>query len=418
MLVHFDGRMEPPERYYDVHFNPESGVSDGEWVERLDAAMRESVQAHLVSDVPFGCFLSGGMDSTAVSGLMSETLNEPVRAFSIGFSEKEANEMPYARQVADRFNLKHIVQTVKPQALDILPDLVRHYGEPFGDQSAIPTYYVCQMARAHVPMVLSGDGGDESLAGYDSYAGWMRWMKCTPYQRPLWKRVLRPMLSALSPGRFQPDPQFKDPQVVKWLAQVTYCWKALRMELWQPGYHGAVQEIPDEFSRVFTESGDVLHPLHLAQYADYHTYLPNDILTKVDIASMMHGLEVRTPLIDRVFLETALRIPPEQSFRMLEDGVAFEGKLPLRGWLRRYFDPSFIERPKQGFSLPLAQWFDRESGALANDLNERLLSPGLALHEYLRPQAIERVLVDHNRVRNLAPQIWLLVFLSAWLEEQ
>jgi len=175
LTVSFEGVVGKQERFWRPTFNVIHGRSEEEWLEGLDAVLRQSVQAHLVSDVPFGAFLSGGLDSAAIVAYMSNILDRPVKAFTIGFGGTDFDETPWAVQAARKFGVEHHIEVLRPNALEILPDLVRHYGEPFGDSSAIPTYYVSKLAARHVPMVLSGDGGDELLAGYQSYQGWIRW---------------------------------------------------------------------------------------------------------------------------------------------------------------------------------------------------------------------------------------------------
>jgi len=416
LLISFKGETNGPERYWDVAFKPEEGRSLGEWKERLDAALQESVQKHLVSDVPFGAFLSGGMDSTAVVGVMSRLLDQPVKAFSIGFGESDFDETHYAKLAADRFGVEHLIEQVQPKALDILPDMVKHYGEPFGDSSAIPTYYVCKMARAHVPMVLSGDGGDEAMAGYASYYGWALANKAREFKRPFPKNIIRNILSGVNPAAYPPDPIYRDLTYERWLAQINYCWRKIREDLWKDDYAHIIDDRIDQIHDPFMAYKDKLHPIQLAQYIDYQTYLPNDILTKVDVASMMHGLEVRTPLIDRGFLDEVLKIPATTNFKLAKDGKSFDGKRVLKAWLRDYFPNDFIDRKKMGFSIPLKEWFD-VSGELRGALEERLLDTSSPLCNYFKPEALSKLVENHNVKYDHSAQLWLLFFLAEWLEQ-
>jgi len=386
LSVTFDGRVSPVDRYWDVEFQPNHSRSEADTLAELDSVLRDSVQAHLAADVPFGAFLSGGLDSSTIVAYMSEFLGRPVRTFSIGFDELGYSELEYARTVSTLFATEHQEAIVTPDALGILPDLVHQYGEPFGDNSAVPTYYVSQLARANVTMVLSGDGGDELFAGYDdTYMPWMQQLATRGYGQ---------LDSAESVEEYMP-----------FVARGTQ-W---REAMWHPEL-GVVCSVAPPLFR--TEFDKVRHATGCsqAQYVDLKTYLPHSILTKVDIASMMHGLEVRTPLVDRRVVEFAATIPPSYNVRMTGD--AWTGKVLLKKNASRWFSNSFIERPKQGFGLPLSRWLG-ETGAIGIAAAERFLQSGSPLHDYFRTERLGEILL--GRAENL---IWRLLFLDEWLRQE
>jgi asparagine synthase (glutamine-hydrolysing) len=403
--VTFDGQLTGPEKYWDFEFRPDNSRSEAEWFEALEVVLRESVQAHLVADVPFGAFLSGGVDSSAVVAYMAQILNQPVRTFSIGFEEEDFSELEYAQQAAQRWETEHHIEIVRPDALKILPDLVKHYGEPFGDRSAIPTFYVCQMARRFVPMVLSGDGGDETFAGYDSYRKWLGWLAYEDVSSPAWRQALRPLAQRLMPGRYPP----RKPTLDNWLRLVSYVRSPLRQALWRPEYRDVSGAQIGYFAKVYPKTKGY-SPSHMAQYLDINTYLPFAILTKVDIASMMHGLEVRTPLTDIRVLEFAATIPT--SLNICKNGKGeWEGKLLLKKVLQRYYPAEFLQRPKMGFDVPMRRWFAPD-GAQHEMIYDKLLGPTSTLLELFEPTAIGRLL-EHNATGPL----WLLLFLEEWLRQ-
>jgi len=394
-----------PERYWKPEFRPEFGRRREEWLEELDTVLRESVRAHLVSDVPFGAFLSGGLDSTAVVGYMAELLDRPVRCFTIGFEEEAFNEVPWARRAAERWGVEHEIEILKPDALGILPDLVRHYGEPFADSSAIPTYYVSRLAAQSVPMVLSGDGGDELFAGYRTYWGWMRWISWQG--RPAWRKLLYPVVSRLRPGRYLP----RKASAAAWLRFIGKIDGSGRRKLWRKELLPEASPGTEVLEEIFRDAGD-LDALQAVQLADLRSYLPNDILTKVDVASMMNSLEVRTPLVDIRVAEFAARIPSSLNFGPVEGSEdVFEGKLLLKELLSRFFPKDFVHRRKQGFGVPVSHWFGAGEAA-EREVRERLKSPTSPLHAFFRPEGIVERIQEPG-----ANALWQMLFLDEWLRQ-
>jgi asparagine synthase (glutamine-hydrolysing) len=403
MSVTFDGKVSEPEKYWHLEFKPDNHRSESEWLEAIDQVLRDSVRAHLVADVPFGAFLSGGVDSSAIVAYMAQILQTPVKTFSIGFEENAYNELKYAEIVAKRWGTEHHVEIVKPDALAILPRLVKHYGEPFGDSSAIPSFYVCQMARRSVPMVLSGDGGDELFAGYDSYRTWMKWLSNDG--RPVWKQRLYPLAHAFFPKHFSQ----RQPTLANWLRFINYIPVELRRTLWRSEYRSVCNSPLKLFECEFKQTQGY-SPCHKAQYMDIKTYLPYDIMTKVDIASMAHGLEVRTPIVDIRVVEFAATIPDHLNMRRSENGE-WCGKALFKQAMQRFYPAEFLNRPKMGFAIPIQKWFAPD-GALRGTLQERLLGTDSRLTPFFQPRAIRSMLA-----RNVTGPLWLLLSLDEWLRQ-
>ncbi|MBT6029457.1 MAG: asparagine synthase (glutamine-hydrolyzing) [Crocinitomicaceae bacterium] len=401
LIFNSEGKIIYHENYWDFKFKPNKKPSASEWVERLDATIQKSVKKHLVSEVPFGAFLSGGIDSTAVVTYMQEILDYPVKTFSIGFEEADFNELPYAQQVADTLGTDHTVKIVKPEALEILPELVRHYGEPFGDSSAIPTYYVSQMASENVKMVLSGDGGDEALAGYKTYSSFMHYQYVE--EDAGLKRMAYNFASAIRPMKYPPLHSVK-----KWYPYVQYLALDWRKDLWKDNYHDFVNTSSKEFEYYYGSTKN-FSPIHKLQFLDLKTYLPGDILTKVDVASMMHSLEVRTPLVDKNLWELSAQIPAELNLNKVDGN--WSGKQLLKQILRKKYPDDFIYRKKMGFSIPRDKWFGTKNSTRTR-LEEILYDPGSHVSEYFKLSGIERILNSNNY-----GAMWLLLFLEFWLKD-
>lgn len=414
MLLDFNGRVLKQDVYWQLNFNTNRTPSKNEWVELASQKLKESVKAHLVSDVPFGAFLSGGIDSTLVVRYMAEQLSAPVKAFTISFEEEEFNELPYAKEAANILGVQHYHELVKPDALAILPDLVRHYGEPYADSSAIPTYYVTRLARKHVTMVLSGDGGDEAFFGYPRYLQWIKYLN-TKLKVPFWKELLLPLAHAVNPQRYSPLTPVKD--VYSFLRFVEYLKREVRSQLWKPELHGHINAgwpgIEDEFARVKNAT-----LLNRGKYIDQKSYMVYDILTKVDGASMMNSLEVRTPIIDKEVFEFAATIPPEVMLNLNNTGQSVE-KFLLKELLKDKFPENFIHRRKAGFGMPLQRWFAKPDGKLYPQVRDRLCSSDSPLLNYFTKTGIDLIVNrrDYYRYIGESEPIWQLLFLDEWLRQ-
>jgi asparagine synthase (glutamine-hydrolysing) len=398
LQVSFDHKFCETKPYWKFGYNYKPDITRNQWIEQLETTIEKSVKAHLVSDVPFGAFLSGGLDSTLVVEYMQKNLNRPVKTFSIGFSDDECSELKYASFVSKKLNTEHHEEMVHPDALRILPELVSHYGEPFGDSSAVPTYYVSKLARVHVPMVLSGDGGDEAFFGYQSYANWIKYIRYDGVRG--YKKPFHPMLSRVFPAKYPGRTTYQG-----WMDMVRYLPYAIRKNLWRSDALQAVSWKSDEFFSYFNEvKSDQL--ISKAQYTDLKTYLPDDILTKVDRASMLHGLEVRTPLIDIDVWNLVAQIPPENNFA---PGDPMSGKSLIKEILLKRFPREFVLRKKQGFAIPANKWL------AGNHFQERIsamVSSTSQLSGIFNKDSIQDVLNRKN-----GNWIWLLLVLEEWLTQ-
>jgi|694.fasta_scaffold05054_16 asparagine synthase (glutamine-hydrolysing) len=413
ITLDFEGKVNKPEKFYQPKFGKEKGSKDLDWVNETENTLKESVKSHLLADVPFGVFLSGGIDSTLVAGMMSKLLGKNVNAFAIGFDDKDYNELEYAKRAADFYGIHLTTHLVSDQEIEIFPDLLKHYGEPFGDSSAIPTWHVSKLARAHVPMVLSGDGGDELFAGYLSHKNWLE----------------------NSPGAYIKG-QFKQSRIIsgarglagytkrflkegtlnlleEWYPKFCYSTATTRKAFWNEAFQGLVQKENFLFEKIHTEARN-MQRLDYAQYMDMNTNLPGHILTKVDIASMYHGLEVRTPILDREVLDLAARIPTKEKFNSSESSP---GKYNLKRLLGKDFGRDFIYRKKQGFSIPKHKWFAKnQSGyqlllSLTGDKSNQL-------HHFFQVRRIESLLMEHSEgKRNHADLLWLFLTLGLWFRD-
>jgi asparagine synthase (glutamine-hydrolysing) len=417
MVVELDGRRHEPVSYWDLSFAPREGLSDAEWEEQAIATFSESVEAHLVSDVPFGVFLSGGIDSTLVAGEMSRILDRRVRAYGIGFNEERFSEMQYARAAADRYGIDLVTEVVdEDAAIEIIPDLIAHYGQPFGDSSAIPTWFVSRLARRDVPMVLSGDGGDEAFGGYHSYVQWLESATLGGSMRryaPMKQASMGASARALVRATRRYLENARSYRVDEWQRQITLIGGRGRQDLWRKELRGITGGEDRAYAGAL-ENAETFDRLAYAQYLDFRTYLPNDILTKVDVASMYHGLEVRTPLIDLRVVELAASLPMKQRVRRNGDGSLVAKSLPKRV-LERTFPREFTHRHKMGFGMPRAVWF-LPGGRGRAMLDSVLLDRASRLRELFDRSAIEMNLALHTEAFDNSGPLWLLLVLGLWLE--
>ena len=390
----------------DAHLAaPPNVAPEAELVRELDERLREVVKLRLVSDVPVGAFLSGGLDSSTVVALMARELGHPVKTFSIGFAEAAFDERPSARAVAERYGTEHTELVLEPESVDVLTTIAASFDEPFGDPSALPTYFVSKLARQSVKVVLSGDGGDEVFGGYDRYLAHLRRRYVERVPEALRRFALRPLADALpanAPGkRFLYNASLAGDE--RYLDSVSYFPLRVQRRLLEPAlWASAVGEPPatrrnDGFAR------DV-DPLSRIQAIDFHGYLSGDILTKVDRMSMAHSIEARVPLLDHELVAWAARLPSRSKIR---DGV---GKVLLRRVAERYLPPSILERKKQGFAVPLHAWFRDDVGGF---LREILTESNARTREYFRPAAVAELL-EHERHASRPSQLWMLAMLELW----
>ncbi len=412
--------LQQPCEYWDVPFQPIARISEQEAQEELLRLLRESIKIRLVSEVPLGAFLSGGVDSSAVVAMMAELSNDPVNTCSISFGDPAFNESAYAAQVATRYQTNHRVEQVDTDDFDLIDKLATIYDEPYADSSAIPTYRVCELARKTVTVALSGDGGDENFAGYRRY----RWHMNEERMRGLLPAPLRRSLFGML-GNFYPKADwapkiFRAKATLEGMARDTV-----------EGYFHTIALMNNEMrERLFSDSlkralqgyraVDVLHrhdaksgrrdPLSRVQYLDIKTYLAGDILTKVDRASMAHGLEVREPLLDHKLVEWASRLPATYKQN------ANEGKFILKRAMEPYLPTDILYRKKMGFAVPLANWF---RGPLKEKVRSSVLGPVLTQTGYFNTDYLHELVDQHQSgLRDYSTALWALLMFESFLRHQ
>ncbi len=387
-----------------------------EAVEELRALVDDSVRLRLQSDVPLGAFLSGGVDSSIIVGRMQKVGDGKTQTFSIGFPQGEYDESAYAREVAESMGTEHLDQIVEPQAVEILPRLVWHYDEPFADSSAIPTWYLSEMTRRSVTVCLSGDGGDELFLGYpryraaalaesiDAVAPLRRVFACS-----LWQRLPAParQKSKLRQWKRFCEALAADP-VRRYADWIGIFGEARRAALYRDDFLESLDPHHDPLAFLAAAWREARGRSHVeaAAWADLRTYLPCDLMTKVDIASMAHSLECRQPFLDYRLIEFALSLPRQWHFRRLK------GKRMLAAAFAADLPKSVFARPKMGFGVPLDHWFRNELREMTHDL---LLGADARIAQWFRREEIGRLVEEHEEgVFNHAYRLWALLILESW----
>ena len=406
------------ERYWKLHFSSSKKTLTDvqELGYRLRTELEESVKLRLISDVPLGAFLSGGVDSSLIVGMMAKLSGKPVKTFSIGFEEKEFDELSYARMVSNYFATEHHEFIVKPNAIEILPKLVWHYNEPFADSSAIPTYYVANLTKDFVKVVLTGDAGDENFAGYPRYLR-SKWVASfTRIPEKLRRDVLPYFLRVFSGLHWREKTlnrladfmeSLSTDQTKNYAEQIKIFSAKEKENIYTDDFRKQV-EGNDPFDFLlskFQESGteDLLEQL---VYVDINSYLPEDLLVKMDIATMANSLEARVPFLDHKFMELVGEIP----FHLKLRGT--ESKFILKKAFKDFLPAAILKRKKMGFGVPLSKWFRNE---LKEYVYEVLLDPKTLNRGYFRREGIERLLNDHISFRyDHSARIWALLFLEIW----
>jgi asparagine synthase (glutamine-hydrolysing) len=393
-------------KYWDVEFEPDHGKSEEYFVERLRELLEEAVRLRLIADVPLGAFLSGGIDSSSVVAMMAQMGSGPVKTFAIGFADEDYSELTYARRVAHQFGTDHHELVVEPNVLSLIDDIAWHLDEPFGDSSAIPTYLVSKLAAEHVTVVLSGDGGDELFAGYDRYLKERteRALAKVPYAIRRAAGFAGSLMREGMKGRNFLRHQAFDGADRYFDANILFR-EFEKASLFQPAaYEQISMNDPRAIWREHLENGK-MHWLSALQYMDIKSYLPNDILTKVDRMSMAHSIEARVPLLDHKLVEFAATIPPELKLKGRTTKYIFKkamaGVLPIE----------ILNRPKQGFAVPLARWFRGQLGPFLRDL---LLSRKSLERGLFRKSTIERLIELNDQGREMDLQLWTIITFELW----
>ncbi len=396
------GQKEPAaERFWQLRFDgPGQRIGEREAVHRLRHLLGEAVRRRLYADVPLGAFLSGGLDSTLVVGLMTRFLKgRPVKTFSIGFEgDRRFNETGYARIAAERFRTEHTVFLVTPQSFDLLERLVWHYDQPFGDSSAIPTYLLAQLTREQVTVALTGDGGDELFAGYDRFRAAL-WAERLPGSL----RTGLGKIAGLFPSGSERAPAARirrfcaaagRPPLERYLQWIRYGDLS----------DAKAQELAEYWKQSVGWS-DLARLLHL----NFHSYLPGDLLVKTDRCSMAHGLELRCPFLDTALLEYAASLPDRFKASL------WESKILLRRAFPDLLPEAIRSRRKMGFGVPLGSWFRKQWRQPLLDL---LGSPSAKVRRYVEREKIQAMIADHLQGRRDAGHpLWLLLTLEVWLKQ-
>jgi asparagine synthase (glutamine-hydrolysing) len=404
------------ERYWQPDFSNKLNISEEEAGDRAVAILRDAVKVRLMSEVPLGAFLSGGIDSSAIVALMSQESSERVKTFSIGFEEQDFSELHHARRVAEHVGADHHEFIVRPDAVEILPLLVEHYGEPYADSSAVPTYYVARETRKHVTVALNGDGGDESFAGYERYAAMQLAENYRRVPKFLRESVIKEAVnliptSELGRSRVRSAKRFLAaaslPKVDRYLRWVSMFDNQAKDELYSDAFKhettvGYAKSLLEPWFVRANGSGIIDASL----LTDIMTYLPNDLLVKVDIATMAVSLEARSPFLDHHVMEFAASLPEELKLRRLTT------KYLLKKVLRQLLPSENLDRRKMGFGVPIGHWFRGKMQPFLREvvLSEKSLSRGL-----FKAEAVKQLIELHTRgERDYSHQLWTLLMLELW----
>jgi asparagine synthase (glutamine-hydrolysing) len=406
------------QRYWALDYTQKLDAPVQEICERIREGLRSATRKRLVSDVPLGAFLSGGIDSSAVVAAMAEASSEPVRTFSIGFDHQQFDELPHARRIAEQFGTVHEEFQVRADAVDVMPKLARHYGEPFADSSAIPSFYLAEMAGRHVTVALNGDGGDESFGGYTRYVANALAARLDRIPAPLRRGVaaigrrvpegddiggvrnkfrrLAGTLALDAPARYGRYMAFLD--------------DGQRGALYAPGFARELNglDIPDPIADAWAAASGSSAIDRMLE-TDVRTYLVDDLIAKVDIATMAHALEARSPLLDPELMQLGASIPADMKVR------GQEKKWILREAMRGWLPDDILDRPKQGFSVPLSDWL---RGDLKSWAHEVLLDRETLGRGYFEPAAVRGILDRHAAgIDGEAKRIWAMLTLELWHRE-
>lgn len=406
------------QRYWQPDFSKKIKVSEEEAIEETTRILRESVKLRMISEVPLGAFLSGGVDSSVVVALMAQESSQPVKTFSIGFEEEDFSELKYAKTVANHVGAEYNEFIVRPNALEVLPTLVEHYGEPYADSSAIPTYYVSKETRKFVTVALNGDGGDESFAGYERYVA----MSLAEKYRKI-PAVLRKGLIETSVGLLPNPKQFRSrvkslkrfvesgslDNVERYLGWMSAISPGLKNDLVSDQFKSHLNGTkPIDVLKKWFDKTEDLDVIDATMLTDQMTYLPNDLLVKVDIASMANSLEARSPLLDHNIIEFAASLP--QNLKV--NGK--ETKYLLKKIAAKLVPKEVIYRRKMGFGVPIGKWLRNE---MKDFVKENLLSERFAKRGLFQQNKIADIIQQHNEQKNdYGTQIWTLLMLELWFQ--
>jgi asparagine synthase (glutamine-hydrolysing) len=415
-LVWRDGELGRPRRFWELKYQPKLELSAVEAAERVLAELDEAVRIRLESEVPLGCLLSGGIDSSAVVALMRRHNSGTLRTFSIGFDDERYNELPCARLIAERFETEHEEMIVRPDAAEVLPKVVWHLDEPMADPSALPTWYVAEMCRKHLTVALNGDGGDESFAGYSRYRGnpWVARYRTLPdvLRRHGVKPVVK-MLEKVFAGSVQVGRLGRLNEIslggdgASYVDHMAVFLDPLRRALCAGGiFEDEIAREPLRMLQAFYDGGDATDAVDRQLQCDVEGYLPGDLLVKMDRMAMAHGLEGRSPFLDRKLMEFTARLPA--SYKLRDGQLKWLLKKALEGLLPH----EILHRKKKGFSVPLSDWFKGPLRSMAHDL---LLGSRCQQRGMFQRKVIERLLSEHESGKvDHAHRLWSLLCFETW----
>ena len=404
------GKPAVHERYWRKPSGPELAGSEEDLARELRGLLEKAVKRRLMADVPLGAFLSGGIDSSAIVALMATQSTQPVKTFSIGFPDASDSELPWARMVADRYRTDHHETVVTPAIADVVLASSRHHGEPFADSSAVATYYLAQITKQHVTVALSGDGGDETFAGYTRYAT-ARFAHVYDALPPVLQTALRASSRAVARA-FVPHMRgyvehLGDGEAVRYPYIMCQFTPEEKRALYLPEMRAAMTGATVErFERILDENPRRSALGRLIDL-DWYTYLSDDINVKVDIASMAHALEVRCPFLDSDVVDFAARLPAKMLMRV-------RGKRLLRRAVADLVPAPILRRRKRGFGLPLRRWM---KGDLAGMVNDVLRSRAARERGLFEPREVERLLAAMDTERDAPDRVWTLLVLELWFRE-
>jgi asparagine synthase (glutamine-hydrolysing) len=412
-----NGEIET-KRYWLPDFSEKLDISETEAQEEVLKILRESVRLRMIAEVPLGAFLSGGVDSSTVVALMAQESSRPVKTFSIGFEEQDFSELKYAKKVAEHVGAEYNEFIVKPNAMEVLPTLIDHYGEPYADPSSIPTYYVSKETRRHVTVALNGDGGDESFAGYERYVA-MRLAKQYARIPAILRKPLIEFPLGLLPhpngfrNRLRSAKRFVKaaalPHTVRYLNWVSGGTEELKTSLYTEDFQRATAGFySGSFLQKWLDSPNAKGILDATLLTDQQTYLPNDLLVKVDIASMAVSLEARSPFLDHKLIEFAAKLPE----KMKASGM--ETKSLLKKIAAKLVPKEVIYRRKMGFGVPVGYWMRNE---MKDFVYEVLLSEKAAKRGIFKPEALKDLIELHmSGKEDLTFMLWTLLMLELWFQ--
>ncbi|QQS15829.1 MAG: asparagine synthase (glutamine-hydrolyzing) [Candidatus Moraniibacteriota bacterium] len=406
------------ERYWKLDYSKKWNLSPEEWKKRIIDTLEESTKLRMISDVPIGAFLSGGVDSSAVVAMMARHSDKPIKTFSIGFKEEKYNELPYARMIADRFKTDHTEFIVEPHAIELLPMLVKQYEEPYADSSALPTYYVSKLTREHVAVALNGDGGDENFGGYGRYSVHKF---ALAYDKLMFLHKTLALPATTLAARFFKTTfldrthrfaeSLSKPYNYRYVNYICYFTNQMKDELYTDDFRKKMKH-SDSYRIVadrFGESGS-LNKVEQAVYADFATYLPDDLMVKVDIDTMAVALEGRSPFLDHEFLELTTKIPFDLKLKGRNNK-----KYILKEALRGIIPDEIMFRPKMGFGIPIHKWF---RGELKDYAYQTLLSEKAIQRGIFKKEVIKSLLDKHCTTNiDFGYHIWALITLELWFQE-